>query len=450
MEKLNIELEEKVNDKTKTLKHQAHYDSLTALPNRLLFSDRLAQSIKHASRHKTTLSLLFLDLDRFKEVNDSLGHEVGDKLLQIVSIRLKACIREEDTIARQGGDEFTILLGDIETNDLIKLANKLISTIQEPFRINHHELYVTLSIGISNFPEDGTSSNVLLRNADTAMYKTKELGKNGYQFYNSMMTEQTLERLELDRNIRKAIERHEFQAYYQPQVDLLHKKVVGMETLIRWHHPELGTISPVQFIPLAEETGLIIPIDQWMMQESVKTLSKWQEEGIDTGKLSINLSIKQLENKDFITHLKSLLDKTGCDPKKLEFEITESQIMKNPESSITVLNHVKELGITIAIDDFGTGYSSLSYLKRLPIDKLKIDRSFIKDLPSDEEDATIVRTIIALAKSLKLDLIAEGVETQEQKEFLIKEGCHKIQGYLYSKPIPEDEYKAFLLNQDIN
>ena len=444
IENLNIELEEKVKHKTKTLDHLAHHDSLTNLPNRLLFLDRFQLSIEHAKRRNHSVYLLFLDLDRFKEVNDSFGHEAGDELLKIVSTRLKKCVRSEDTIARLGGDEFTILIEDVNENNIVKITEKIIDIMQAPIHLLGSDIYVTFSIGISKYPEDGTTPEILLRNADTAMYRAKELGKNTYQFYNTKMTEHTYERLMLDTNIRRAIEKQEFQPYYQPQVNALTGDIIGIEALIRWRHPELGTISPDKFIPFAEEVGLIVEIDKWMMLNTMQTLLKFQQDGLEPGKLSLNLSIKHLESSSFINDIKSLFTKTGFDPKNLELEITESQIMKTPESAISILNEIKKLGVTIAIDDFGTGYSSLSYLKRLPIDKLKIDRSFIKDIPYDEEDSSIVRAVIALAKSLKLDIIAEGVENEEQKDFLLEEGCVNIQGYFYSRPIPSDEFRKFL------
>jgi len=440
----NKDLEQSVETKTQTLHHLAHHDPLTSLPNRLLFLDRLDQGIKHAKRHKKSVSILFLDLDRFKEVNDSYGHEVGDKLLIEVTTRLLGSVREVDTIARLGGDEFIILLEEMDSNSVVVVAEKLIDVMQLPFYIATKDLYVTFSIGISRFPDDGTSADVLIRNADTAMYKAKELGKNRYQFYNAKMTEATLARLNLENNLRRAIEKKEFQAYFQPKIDAMTNRVVGMEALIRWHHPSLGLISPLKFIPLAEELGLIVAIDQWMLEDCVSTIKKWQEEGLYTGVLSLNLSIKQLENKDFVSNLDALIHKVEISPESLEFEITEGQIMKDPEAAIETLNAIKALGIGISIDDFGTGYSSLSYLKRLPIDTLKIDRSFVKDLPEDEDDVAIVESIIALAKSLKLHIIAEGVETEAQKEFLLEKGCTHIQGYLYSKPLPADAYKIYI------
>lgn len=450
IENLNVELEEKIREKTQSLEYLAHFDSLTSLPNRILFLDRLKQGIIHAKHHNENIYVLFLDLDRFKEVNDSFGHERGDDLLKSVSLRLRRCFDRDETIARLGGDEFAIIIGGLDANHIVELTQKIINTMQqEPININGNELYITFSIGISSYPVDGTTPEILLRNADTAMYKAKERGKNTYEFYNSNMTEQTFERLMLDSNIRRALEKQEFRAFFQPQIDAKNEKIIGVEALIRWYHPELGVISPMKFIPLAEEIGLIIDIDKWMMAETTKTLVYLKNSGLYDGKLSLNLSMKQLEDKNFIEEMFALLNKTKFDPKLLELEITESQIMKNPESAISILTEIKKMGVTISIDDFGTGYSSLSYLKRLPIDKLKIDRSFIKDVPHDEEDVAIVRSIIALAKSLKLELIAEGVESDEQKEFLLHEGCNNIQGYLYSEPLSIQNFEKYLKNREL-
>ncbi len=450
--KLHRELEAKVEDKTKELKeqtksleHLAHYDSLTGLPNRILFLDRLKQAIRHAKSGNLNVTILFLDLDRFKEINDTFGHEVGDKLIKEVANKLVLCAREEDTVARLGGDEFTIILENRTQQETIVMAKRIIEVMQEPIVIDKQEIYATFSIGISSFPDDGNSATILLRNADTAMYKAKDNGKNSYQFYNSKMTELAFERVILESSLRKAIDENEFVTYYQPKINAKSGKVIGLEALIRWNHPELGLVPPMQFITLAEDIGLIKYIDQWMMMNAMKTMKKFQEEGIETGVLSLNVSMKQLENKKFIEHLKKLIIEIDFDTQYLELEITESQIMKNPESAIYTLNNIRNLGIKISVDDFGTGYSSLSYLKRLPINNLKIDRAFIKDAHKDEDDAAIVRVIIALARSLKLNYIAEGVETQKQLDFLDKEGCYYIQGYFYSKPLPEDEFKEYLL-----
>ena len=442
---VNSRLGLEVDHKTKELQHIANHDNLTGLPNRLLFLDRLEQSIKHSKRNHTSVSVLFLDLDRFKEVNDTFGHDVGDQLLQKISKKLSHLIREEDTVSRLGGDEFTIILNDLNENNIIKVTQKIISTMQDKISIANTDLFVTFSIGISNFPQDGDTPTILLRNADTAMYKAKELGKNQYQFYNQEMTELAIQRAEIEHDLRLALENGELIPYFQPKFNALTNKIIGMEALIRWEHPIKGLIPPNDFITIAEEIGLIIPIDKFMMQKSIQIVQEWQKEGLDTGVISLNLSIKQLEKEDCIDTLKNLLTSFSLIPEMLELEITENQIMNNPEISITILQEIRNLGIGISVDDFGTGYSSLSYLKRLPINKLKIDKSFIDDLPDDKDDVAITKAIIALAESLGLDLIAEGVETKEQLEFLVSKGCNIIQGYYYSKPLPAHAYRELLL-----
>lgn len=452
MQKTNIRLEEKVLTKTKELKqqsdkleHLANHDFLTKLPNRMLLIDRLKQSIKHAKRNKENISVLFLDLDRFKEVNDTYGHETGDSLLVDIANKLRKCVREEDTIARLGGDEFTIIINSTNETATVNIVQKIMRTIKDSIIINNIELHTTFSIGISCFPQDGDSPEILLRNADTAMYEAKNSGKNIYKFYNSAMTEMAFERVQLESDLRKAIANNEFETYYQPKINAKTNKVIGLEALIRWNHPESGLIPPINFIPFAEEIGLIVQIDKWMIEQAMSQVLKWKNEDIQTGKISVNMSAIQLEGKNCTNHLKMIINKIGFDAKDLEVEITESQIMKNTQNSISKLKEMKDMGISISVDDFGTGYSSLSYLKHLPINKLKIDHSFVKGLPDDVDDIAIVRTIISLAKNLSLDLIAEGVETKEQKDFLLKEGCHNIQGYYYSKPIPANECREFLL-----
>lgn len=452
MASLDTSLEEEIISKTQelqeqsdALEHIANHDSLTGLPNRLLFLDRLKQAIKHAKRAQSSVSVLFLDLDRFKDVNDTYGHAIGDKLLQKVSEKLRQSVREEDSISRLGGDEFTVILEDANEADIIKVTQKIISLMQEKFIIENATIYTTFSIGISRFPEDGTSPDILLRNADTAMYKAKDMGKNQYQFYNQKMTEIAIKRTKIENDLRLALENNEFEAYYQAKVDAKNGTIIGMEALIRWQHPESGLILPDTFIKIAEEIGLIVSIDKWMMQHTLNEMKNWHNLGLNTGKLSLNLSIKQLENSEYLSNIKELISDIKISPKYLELEITESQIMNDPESAIAILSKIRELGIGISVDDFGTGYSSLSYLKKLPIDKLKIDRSFVNELPYDENDVAIVKSIVALANSLNLELIAEGVETKEQLDFLVSIGCHNIQGYYYSKPLPAHKYKEFLL-----
>lgn len=444
IQKMNVQLESMVEEKTQTLQYLAHYDTLTMLPNRLLFIDRLNQGIKHAKRYKTPLYLLFLDLDRFKEVNDSFGHDAGDELLRIIAQRLKACLREEDTVARLGGDEFTILLAGVAINEVHTILTKILDVISQPISINTLPTYTTFSIGISRYPDDGTNAELLLRNADTAMYRAKELGKNRFQFYDPNMTRCTLERFQKDSRIRSALEHNELEPFFQPQIDTHGGKVIGAEALIRWRDPQEGLIAPALFIPLAEETGFITTLDSFMLRAALEHCSQLLQKHLFDGSLSLNLSVKQLEKAGFVDELRSHLHATAFPPNRLELEVTESQLMKNPESAITLLKEIKQLGVSIAVDDFGTGYSSLSYLKKLPIDKLKIDRSFITDLPHDAEDVAIVRAIIALAKSLKLELIAEGVENEAQQVFLLEEGCNVIQGYLYAKPLCYGDFVRYL------
>ncbi len=440
---LSTEKLKKANLKLKTL---AHFDSLTGLPNRELFYDLLSQSIKKAKRHKNELALLFVDLDRFKQINDSLGHTLGDKVLQAVAARLNNCIRKEDSLARLGGDEFIILMDDLKKGENASLlAQKIIDSLAEPIYIDEHTFYVTASIGISLYPQDDKDLHTLLRYADTAMYKAKKEGKNNFQFYASEMTDLAVENVVMQANMHTALENGEFVVYYQPQINAETLQHIGMEALVRWEHPSMGLITPSMFLSLAEETGFIVSLDQWVMKRAMNQMLQWKKKGLNPGILALNLSVKQLHQKDFISLFKSMLIETGCNAECLELEVTESQIMNHPEDAITVLNKLRNMGIELAIDDFGTGYSSLSYLKRLPIAKLKIDKTFICGLPDDEEDVGIAKAVIALAKSLKLSVIAEGVETQEQRDFLVKHGCENIQGYYYSKPLLAHEMEKMLL-----
>jgi len=437
--------EEELKKQKDILAHQAHHDALTGLPNRVLFNDRLEQAIEKAKRHESKVALLFIDLDHFKEINDSLGHDIGDKILKEVTRKLEETIRNEDTVARLGGDEFTVIIEDLaQGQDVSFLAQKILYALATPITIEGNVLYVSSSIGISLYPDDGGSSANLLKYADSAMYKAKYEGRNNFQFYSAEMTEIALERVIMETSLREALKHEDFVVYYQPQINGVNDKIVGMEALVRWQHSSMGVISPVKFIPIAESTGLIIELDRFVMRTAMTQFVKWHKEGLNPGVLAMNLSIKQIQRKDFITVLKNLLIETGCKPEWIALELTESQIMSNPEESIKVLNQIKDIGVELAVDDFGTGYSSLTYLKRLPIDKLKIDRAFIKDLPDDDEDVGITRAVIALAKSLNLKLIAEGVETQAQRDFIVENGCNNIQGYFYSKPIPADEMRKFL------
>ena len=439
--------EQALREQKEILSHQAHHDALTELPNRLFFKDKLGQAIARAKRDNGRFALLFLDLDQFKQINDSLGHDIGDKLLRIISGRLKDAIREEDTLVRFGGDEFIIIMENIKSPQAAStLAQKLIDSVQTPIQIKGYTLFITFSIGISLFPEDSQEPNDLLKYADTAMYKAKEDGRNTFQFYSADMTELAFERVVMETSLRQALARNEFLVYYQPQIDAVKQKVVGIEALVRWQHPTMGLVTPNHFIPLAEETGLITELDQYVIRTALKQVVEWNKQGIRPGKLALNLNANHLlnQNQNFITMLKKTMEELDFDPTWLEFEVTESQIMKYPEQSISRLKQISALGISIAIDDFGTGYSSLAYLKNLPGNKLKIDRSFIHDVVEDEEDAAITKAIIMLAKSLHLNVIAEGVETEEQKNFLMENGCNFLQGFYFGYPMNAEDMGEML------
>jgi len=441
----NIEVSELIEKQSQLLKHQANHDPLTNLPNRTQFQQQLTNAITIAKRQQTTFALFFLDLDHFKDINDSLGHHVGDVVLQEFANRLKECIRHEDTLARLGGDEFTIILHNIEKlTDISTVANKIIAAMQTPINVASNMLHITTSIGISIYPEHAQDKSNLLKFADTAMYKAKEKGRNTYQLYSAGMSAHAYKRVIMENSLRIAIKEEQFRVYYQPQINTIDKQLTGMEALVRWEHPTLGIVSPMDFIPLAEELGLIVEIDRIVMKQAMAQFSKWYEEKIYPGKLSLNLAMAQLRQKDFSTLLFETMRQYNFKKEWLTLEVTETQVMSNPQLSIKKLQQLHDNGVEISVDDFGTGYSSLSYLKKLPLSKLKIDKSFIDDIPKDEDDVAITKAIIALAQSLNLGLIAEGVETQEQKEFLRENGCDCIQGYFYSKPLPADEMTKFL------
>ncbi|MES9930263.1 MAG: EAL domain-containing protein [Candidatus Thiodiazotropha sp. 6PDIVS] len=429
------------------LDHIAHHDPLTGMPNRLLFVDRLQQAIFKAKRSGTMVALLFIDLDRFKQINDSFGHPTGDLILKEAAIRLKSMIREEDTIARIGGDKFTVILNEIvQTQNIVKIAEKLLSAFTQGFQILDKELFLSSSIGISIYPQDSDEPNTLIRNADSAMYKAKEMGRNAYSFYTSEMTDMAFERLMMENSLRKAVKLDQLVLHYQPQIDIRTGRVVGVEALVRWQHPELGLLPPAKFIPLAEESGLIQPIGEWILHQACKQAHKWCGKGFTPERISVNcnLSASQLNSERFIERILNVLEETSIDADLLELEITETTIMNNPEHMSDVLNRLRDIGIKLAIDDFGTGYSSLSYLKALPISKLKIDQSFVRDIPSDQDDMAITRAIIALGESLQMQVIAEGVETKAQAKFLYDEGCFLAQGFLYAKPMGSDDLDRYL------
>ena len=418
------------------LEYLAHHDALTGLPNRSLFQVRLEQCLQRASRYRREFAVLFLDLDRFKIVNDTLGHPVGDGLLQRVAETLGKQVRSVDTIARLGGDEFVILLEDVPAARFAaKFAARIMETFGQPFNVLGHEFFVTASIGISLYPQDGTDSDTLLRHADIAMYQAKNLGRNGFRFFEAAMSEGAAERLRLEQDLRGAVQRNEFILYYQPQLALDSHQLRGVEVLCRWHHPVLGLLPPSTFIPLAEDIGVIDDLGAWVLEHSCRQLAEWDRAGFQVPRLAVNLSVREIERADLVEQVRSVLQSMRIAPARLELEVTESMIMRHTEAAITVLTALRALGVTLAVDDFGTGYSSLAYLKRLPLNRLKIDRSFVERLTQDPNDDAIVCAVIALARSLGLEVLAEGVETREQVAFLHHEGCSEGQGYLFSRPM---------------
>lgn len=422
-----------------------NYDTLTGLPNRSLLHDRLRLAIAQAAQEKHIVGVLVLDLDRFKGINDTLGHRSGDKLLQVVAMRLAASVRETDTLARLGGDEFVIIQSGTGSEEgITSVSKKILGLISEPVIIDGHEIYTTASIGIAVYPMDGEDGHTLLKYADLAMYQAKELGRNSFHFFSHDMNQKVQERMLLESSMRKALERNEFFLEYQPQVDARTGQIFGMEALVRWNHPELGLLSPDKFIYLAEETGIIVPLGEWVLQSACRQNKAWQNDGYRNLRVAVNLSGKQFGQHRLDEMISAILRETGLDPQWLELEITESTIMKNAETNISLLRKLKEMGISLAIDDFGTGYSSLSYLKHFPITRLKIDRSFVKDITSNPDDAAIAEIIIAMAQTLKLNVIAEGVETRAQMELLSFHNCVEMQGFLFSRPVSPAEITRLL------
>jgi diguanylate cyclase (GGDEF)-like protein/PAS domain S-box-containing protein len=423
----------------------AHYDSLTRLPNRALFGDRLLQSLTQAKRNGKKVALLFLDLDRFKSVNDSLGHLSGDLLLQSVAARLQSCVREMDTMCRQGGDEFMVLLPEIErAEDAAHVATKIIAAMSLPHQVENTSLITTFSIGVSLYPDDAADSQSMVKNADAAMYHAKESGRNNFQFFTANMNAEASERLALEGDLRRALQQNELLLHYQPQLDNNSGKIIGMEALIRWQHPSKGLVPPAMFIPIAEECGLIVALGDWVLKTATTQNKQWQDAGLLSVPVAVNLSALQFHQKSFKESIARALRESGLAAGYLELEITEGVTVKNVETTIHLLGEIKQMGVLISIDDFGTGYSSLSYLKRFPIDKLKIDQSFVLDLCSDADDAAIVRTIIGMAHSLRLRVIAEGVETEQQLAFLKQNGCDEVQGYYFSRPLTPEDFVEFV------
>ena len=427
------------------LKHAVSHDPLTNLPNRTVFMDRLSQALVRVRWSGKPVAVFVLDLDRFKLVNDTLGHASGDRLLLAVAERLTGCLRDGDTVARLGGDEFAILLPEIaKASDSVTVVEKMFTALQSPFVIDDHELFVTTSIGMSIAPDDGEAAGVLVKNADTAMYRAKDQGRNTYQLYSPSMNVSTMERLSLEGSLRHALDRCEFVVYYQPQVDLRTGRICGMEALVRWQHPDLGLVSPAKFIPLAEETGLIVPIGEVVLRASCAQNRTWQKAGFAPFPVSVNLSARQFQHPNLKDVIARILRETELDPKWLDLEMTESLLMDDAERTVGTLVHLHAMGIRLSIDDFGVGYSSLNYLKRFPIDTVKIDQSFVRHITSDADDAAIATAIIAMAHSLKLKVVAEGVETDDQMAFLNEKGCDAVQGYLFSRPLAADAMTALL------
>ncbi len=450
------------------IRHLAYYDSVTGLPNRTLLKEYIRKALSAARRYKRSTALLFLDLDRFKRINDTLGHSTGDALLRMVAERLSACLRDSDllspiakapiddeknwsavpesSVARLGGDEFVILLSEIRRpEDAAMVAKRVIETLQNPFMLGESEVYVTGSIGISTYPEDGDSDESLLKYADAAMYYAKDDGRNRYHFYTQSINQRAIERVDLESSLRKALEKGEFALHYQPKINIHSGLITGAEALLRWNCPRRGFVPPDTFIPIAEESGLIIPIGEWVLKEACRQNKCWQNQGLTPIRMSVNISAAQCQDAKLWDTVASVLKETQLAPELLELEVTETLLMRDIETSIAILKRLKSLGLKISIDDFGTGYSSLSYLKRLPLDTIKIDRSFIQDIDTDPDDATIVAATINLGHNMRLNVLAEGVEEVSELEFLRQHNCDEIQGYLFSKPLSADDFQQWLM-----
>jgi diguanylate cyclase (GGDEF)-like protein/PAS domain S-box-containing protein len=425
------------------LKNLLFYDPLTKLPNRALFVERLEQAMISSQSRDIPLALFCVDLDRFKNINDSLGHKAGDELLAQAAKRIRGGVRKSDVVARLCGDEFTVILSEIKFRESAEhLAKRLIHLLQQPFHISGEEVFINASIGISIYPDDGLEAETLIRNADTAMHFAKEREHGSYQHFRSQMNERLMHRLNVEKHLRHAIDNNEFVLYYQPKYSLEENRIVGAEALIRWHHPSEGIISPAEFIPIAEETGIITALGEWCLKTACRQIKAWDQQGLGLRRVAVNISSRQFENRDLLTLLNTALKETGLDPALLELEITESAVMEDPELAVELLREIRRLGIRIAIDDFGTGYSSLAYLKKFPVNSIKIDQSFIADLAKDSDDAAIVASIIQMGRNLHLEVVAEGVETLEQLEFLRERKCHEVQGYYFSRPLPPEEFAA--------
>jgi len=433
--------------KEKQLSHYANYDILTGLANRTLFMDRLKHLLNQRIQPDKYSAILFIDLDHFKNINDTFGHSIGDKVLKLVSQKLKSTVRKGDTVSRHGGDEFAILLENIKSPlDAAKIAQNILDILKQPLLINEHHFHITTSIGITIAPTDSTNAETLLRYADIAMYKSKNNGRDSYAFYTQDLSTQAEERIRLEEDLYSAIKNQEFVLYYQSQINVETKQIIGAEALIRWQHPTKGLIMPIKFIPIAESSGQIIAIGKWVIKQAMQDMSSWKAKNLPINILSINLSVRQLNDKALIDIIKQTLKDTKCKPEWIEFEVTEGYAMSDHQAATSLLEELSNLGFKISIDDFGTGYSSLAYLKRLPIQKIKIDQSFVNDVPGDADDESIVSAVIHIAKSLNLNIIAEGVETSPQQDFLQQHGCLQAQGYLYTKPMPKVQFEKYLIS----
>ena len=433
----------------KSLHHVTNFDALTGLPNRDALYEELKVAIARAEQKNTQLALIFFDLDRFKYVNETFGHKLGDELLQMVAQRISACLQPVDMICRLAGDEFIILLESVTSvEEIAEVVNKILADVALPFKIQGHDVHTTASLGICVYPEDGTDRTTLMKNADTALYRAVASGGNSYQFYMAEMNASALERLTLENALRYAITRNELRLYYQPQVNTHTRKIIGMEALVRWAHPELGLISPCVFIPIAEQNGLIVEIGDWVLRTACQQAQDWKVAG-HALRVGVNMSPRQFQQGDIRRKILNVLHETGLDPHQLEVEITESMMMSDPEATIVLLKDLQKMGVLVAIDDFGTGHSSLSLLKNFPINTLKIDQSFVRDVAMNSDDAAIAATIISLAHRLGIKAIAEGVETLAQLEFMVTHDCHEIQGYLFSRPLPKEEFEKLLMAGDV-
>jgi diguanylate cyclase (GGDEF)-like protein/PAS domain S-box-containing protein len=425
--------------------HSAQHDFLTGLPNRMLFNDRVSQAIALAARHLKKVAVLFLDLDGFKHINDSLGHPIGDKLLQSIARRLVDCVRGSDTVSRQGGDEFVVLLSEMEEpDDAAITARRMLKAVAEAHPIEQHDLHVTTSIGVSVFPDDGLDAETLTKNADTAMYQAKENGRQSYQFFKPAMNVRAVERQSIEESLRRALERQEFALHYQPKINLKTGEISGAEALIRWTHPTRGPVPSGQFIPVAEDCGLILPIGNWVLREACKQARGWVDAGLPLGTMAVNISAMEFRDENFFEGVMAILQNTGFDPRSLELELTESVLMKRAESTESILRKLRARGVQLAVDDFGTGYSSLSYLRKFPIDALKIDQSFVRQITTAPDETTIVTAMISMGRSLKLRVIAEGVETLKELEFLQAHQCDEAQGYYFSRPVLPEQFAKLL------